>query len=170
MVKILSPFWKRNFNIVFFVKHITVEPSFSFAITIYFCYEWSVLLPNKRDSKNAVSPNWSCITTRENFEPTKKTFWVHKIPPRKKKSDPRNAHEKKIGTREIPTRKNMEPTKYSREKILDPRNIHKGTMTLDSSFNTLLLYCISKDFLHEASVLWKKYVYETIDSVDLRPS
>ena len=50
-------------------------------------------------------------------------------------------------------RKKLGPEKYLRENILDPRNIHKGTMTLDSSFNTLLLYCISKDFLHEASVL-----------------
>ena len=39
-------------------------------------------------------------------------------------SDPRNTHEKKSWTNEIPTRKNFGPTKYPREKIWDPRNTH----------------------------------------------
>ena len=109
----------------------------------------------KEIKKNAISTNWSCVPTRENFEP------------KKKRKYPR---EKKNPIYEMPMRKKLGPEKYLRENILDPRNIHKGTMTLDSSFNTLLLYCISKDFLHEASVLWKKHIYETTDSVDLQPS
>ena len=63
----------------------------------------------------------------------------------KKKIGPRNAHEKKIltheiltrknsgparkfWTHEIPTRKKFRPTKYPREKILDPLNTHEGTV------------------------------------------
>ena len=34
-------------------------------------------------------------------------------------------HERKFWTHEIPKRKNPEPTKYSREKTLDPRNTHE---------------------------------------------
>ena len=45
--------------------------------------------------------------------------------PREKIWDPRNTHEKKFGTHEIPTRKNLGPTKYRREKIWDPRNTYK---------------------------------------------
>ena len=36
--------------------------------------------------------------------------------------DPLNIHEKTFRTHEIPTRKNLGPTKYPREKISDPRN------------------------------------------------
>ena len=35
---------------------------------------------------------------------------------------PRSTHEKKLWTHEIPTRKNLGPTKYPREKIWDPRD------------------------------------------------
>ena len=48
--------------------------------------------------------------------------------PRKKFLDPRNTHEKKFGTHEIPTRKNLEHTKYPRQISLDPRNTNEGTM------------------------------------------
>ena len=34
-------------------------------------------------------------------------------------------HKRKFRTHEISTRKNLEPTKYPREKILDPRNTHE---------------------------------------------
>ena len=34
-------------------------------------------------------------------------------------------NERKCWTHEIPTRKNLGPTKYSREKILNPRNTHE---------------------------------------------
>ena len=43
--------------------------------------------------------------------------------PREKIWDPRNTHEKKIGTHEIPTRRNFGPTKYPQR--------HDGTMALD---------------------------------------
>ena len=36
--------------------------------------------------------------------------------------------ERKFCTHEIPTREYFVPTKYPREKILDPRNTHEGTM------------------------------------------
>ena len=39
--------------------------------------------------------------------------------------DPRNTHERKFWTHEIPTRKNLEPTQYPRENILEPRNTHE---------------------------------------------
>ena len=63
--------------------------------------------------------------------------------------NPQNTHEKKLGTHEIPTRKNLRPTKYPlkklgshklpttknwgptkypREKTDDPRTTHEGTM------------------------------------------
>ena len=55
---------------------------------------------------------------RRNFEPTKY--------PREKTLDPRNTHEKKFGTHEIPTRKTLGPTKYpqrhDRAMALDPRD------------------------------------------------
>ena len=55
--------------------------------------------------------------TNENHEITHgRKFWTH---------------EKKFGTHEIPTRKYFGPTKYAREKILDPRNTHDGRMALD---------------------------------------
>ena len=49
-------------------------------------------------------------------------------------------HERKFWTHEIPTRKNLGPTKYPKEKIwdspnthgkkiLDPQNTHEGTTT-----------------------------------------
>ena len=38
--------------------------------------------------------------------------------------DPLNIHEKTFRIHEIPTRKNLGPTKYPREKISDPRNTH----------------------------------------------
>ena len=57
-----------------------------------------------------------------------KKFWNHKIPTRKKiwthefamriKLHPQNTHE-------IPKRKNFEPTKYLREKILNLRNTYE---------------------------------------------
>ena len=53
------------------------------------------------------------------------------LDPREKISDPRNIHEKKILTHEIPTRKNFRPTEYPREKILDPLNTHEGTVALN---------------------------------------
>ena len=34
-----------------------------------------------------------------------------------------------LKTTKLPTRKNFGPTKYPREKILDPQNTHEGTMT-----------------------------------------
>ena len=40
-------------------------------------------------------------------------------------------HGRKFWTHEIPTRKYFGPTKYAREKILDPRNTHDGRMALD---------------------------------------
>ena len=39
--------------------------------------------------------------------------------------EPRNTHEDKYLTHEIPTRENFGPTKYPRKKILDPRNNHE---------------------------------------------
>ena len=36
--------------------------------------------------------------------------------------DPRNSHEKKIWTHEIPTKNNFRPTKYPGEEIWNPRN------------------------------------------------
>ena len=44
--------------------------------------------------------------------------------PRKKFLDPRNTHEKKFGTHEIPTANDFGPTKYPREKIWNTRNTH----------------------------------------------
>ena len=44
--------------------------------------------------------------------------------------DPRNTHEKKFLTHEIPTRKGFGLTKYPREKVLDPRR-HDGTAAQD---------------------------------------
>ena len=41
-------------------------------------------------------------------------------------SYPRNIHEKKFCTQEIPTRKNFVPMKYPHEKILDPRSTHEN--------------------------------------------
>ena len=78
--------------------------------------------------------------------PTRKN-WIHEMPTRKK-FGPTNTHQKildpliiqekkfrtqqypreKFWTHKIPTRKNFRPTKDSREKILDPRNAHEGTM------------------------------------------
>ena len=54
--------------------------------------------------------------------------------PRETILDPRNTHEKNFWTYEIPTRKNVRPTKYQifvltkypQEKISDPRNTHEG--------------------------------------------
>ena len=34
-------------------------------------------------------------------------------------------YERKFWTLEIPTRRNLGPTKYPREKVLDPRNTHE---------------------------------------------
>ena len=51
----------------------------------------------------------------ENFGPTKY--------PREKIVDPRNTHEKKLCSHEIPARKNLGPTKYPQR--------HDGTMVLD---------------------------------------
>ena len=59
------------------------------------------------------------IATRENFEPTRKSFGHTKYP-RKKTLDTRNTHKKKIGTHEIPARKY-----YPREKTLYTRNTRK---------------------------------------------
>ena len=44
--------------------------------------------------------------------------------PTRKVWDPGNTHEKKIMIYKIPTKKNLKPTKYLRENILDPRNTH----------------------------------------------
>ena len=41
--------------------------------------------------------------------------------------DPRNTHEEKILTHEIPTSKHFGPTN-THEKILDPGNTHEGTV------------------------------------------
>ena len=48
--------------------------------------------------------------------------------PREKNRDPRNTHEKKYWTHEIPTRKKLERIKYPREKIEDPWTIQEDTM------------------------------------------
>ena len=37
-----TSFWKQNYNISFFDKNSTIYPCSSFAITIYFCYEWKI--------------------------------------------------------------------------------------------------------------------------------
>ena len=65
--------------------------------------------------------------------------------------DPRNAHEKKSWTHEIPTRKNLRPTKHPREKFSDQRR-HDGTVVQDlrdprwhrsTEFSTLCLSTFS---------------------------
>ena len=43
---------------------------------------------------------------------------------------PRNTHEKKFGTHETSTRKNLRHTKYPREKFSDSLR-HDGTVTRD---------------------------------------
>ena len=48
-----------------------------------------------------------------------------KFPTRGEVLDPRNTHEKKIGTYEIPIRKTLGPTKYPQEKMWDPRDTHE---------------------------------------------
>ena len=40
-------------------------------------------------------------------------------------SYPRNIHEKKYWTHEIPTRKNFGPTKYASRKIVNPQHTHE---------------------------------------------
>ena len=40
LIRILPPFCKQNYNIVFFVKNVTIESCSIFTITIYFCEEW----------------------------------------------------------------------------------------------------------------------------------
>ena len=37
-------------------------------------------------------------------------------------------HTRKFWTHKTPTRKNLGPTKYPRQKIFDPRNTDEGTM------------------------------------------
>ena len=54
-------------------------------------------------------------TTKKNLGPTKY--------PREKMCYLQNTHKEKFRTHEIPKRKYFELTKYSREKILDPRNL-----------------------------------------------
>ena len=57
-------------------------------------------------------------TYKKNFGPTnthEKHLGLTKYTP-EKIPDPQSTHEKKNWTHEIPTRKNFEPTKYSREK------------------------------------------------------
>ena len=53
--------------------------------------------------------------------------------PREKILDPQNTHEKKYWTHEIPTTRNIGPTKYPRQEILDPKIVdprkYLGTMT-----------------------------------------
>ena len=44
--------------------------------------------------------------------------------------DPRNTHQKKFETQEIPTRKYSEPTKYPRKNFSDPLR-HDGTVARD---------------------------------------
>ena len=67
------------------------------------------------------------IYSRGTYEKyTRKKFGPTKIPTRKS-LDPRNTHEKKFQTQEIPTRKDFGPTKYPQQKIKDPRR-HGGTM------------------------------------------
>ena len=45
--------------------------------------------------------------------------------------NPRNTHEKKLETRELPTRKNSGPTNYLQERLCDPQTTREGTMALD---------------------------------------
>ena len=90
------------------------------------------------------------IPTRKNFRPTNI---------QKKTLDSRNTHDKKFQTQKIPTRKNFGPTrkkfgptKYPREKKLDPRNTYEGTVgrwhsnhethnsTRSTKFSTFLLH------------------------------
>ena len=40
-------------------------------------------------------------------------------------NDMKYPQENNFGLKKIPLRKNFGPTKYTREKILDPRNTHK---------------------------------------------
>ena len=98
----------------------------------------------------------------------KKKILIHEIPTRKnfrptniqeKTLDSRNTHDKKFQTQKIPTRKNFGPTrkkfgptKYPREKKLDPRNTYEGTVgrwhsnhethnsTRSTKFSTFLLH------------------------------
>ena len=138
----MSPFWKQNYNIVFFVKNFAL-PCSNFAITIYFHYKWRDSIIQKgmeriyncwiRFGRNCVVEDkflcyfLSCdqqlkITkfwkfSGENFRPTKY--------PRVKIVDPRNTHDRKLWTHEILTRKNLGPTKYPRENILNSRNAHE---------------------------------------------
>ena len=51
--------------------------------------------------------------------------------PRERILDPQNVEEKKFWTNKIPRKENFPLTKYSGKKILDSRNTHEITMTLD---------------------------------------
>ena len=69
---------------------------------------------------------------------TIETLWIRKLAREKKNLDPQNnhkkisdlrsTHEKKFRSHKVPTKKNLGATKYPREKMLDPQNIHEGTM------------------------------------------
>ena len=56
-----------------------------------------------------------------------KNFWTQELPRRKSQEnfiDPWNTHYKKLWTHKILLRKNVGPTKYPKEKLLEVGNIH----------------------------------------------
>ena len=63
--------------------------------------------------------------------------------------DPQNTHEKKIPTQEYP-RENFGPTKYRQEKSSDPRNTHE-TKILDPRIN-LREKILEPQNIHEGTV------------------
>ena len=64
--------------------------------------------------------NWKYVNHKISYEKIGPT----KYPPQKI-LDPRNTHEKKVCTHEIPTRKMFVPTKFPRKKVSDSRNSKK---------------------------------------------
>ena len=124
------------YNIIFFVKSLVIEPCSSFAITLIFLLHvknsqllksiWnrirslryismSLFLMRPATENHEIVHQRKFWTTKKNLGPTKY--------PREKMCYLQNTHKEKFRTHEIPKRKYFELTKYSREKILDPRNL-----------------------------------------------
>ena len=96
-----------------------------------FCHSFSgttkLLLRKKKTKKYWINKITTKYPRKKILDPQnthEKIFWNHEIHT-KKNLELRNTHEKRFWTHNIPTRKDFGPTKYPREKILDPQNTHK---------------------------------------------
>ena len=81
-----------------------------------------------------------------------KKFRTHEIPTRKN-LDPWNTHKKKFWTHQLPTRKNLGPSKYPREKNFRPTKARWHDSTRPTNISTPFFSCLYNVF-YSWSNMW----------------